>query len=1160
MADVDKHSRNVLYHMGHYGYLSKFLIHELTYHKDDNIVLIWENTFSSLETNNFMSTWNIKNSKLGKLYIYHDSIFWHESDMDSLELEIIKEFDNLFKKINIDIENFDYIYSGCDGLNAFTAYLGMKGIKYTVFDLNGTSLKKDSLYDASKVKYGKNSETYLDVLKKYRALSADSEYCGCVIWDSPNYIDGKENKVIDYVESLHSLSDVDKKILVSAFYDQDMQLSGEYTLIPLRSYASIKYSKIKFDEIPPIQNFIYPYRLLIDYSCDELDKLLIKAHPNYEIPSKILEINFPGSIYIPGYFPFEFLGILDNLRINKIVSIGTTATRYYQKIPDSLIISEQYFNVYVLWNVIFASLSLFNYICGNMDNIECKIRQKNKELSQMIDIVINNHLIGNEQTNNLSMHIMDSCSNTYGEIIDDFIQSSNCIIAVFNPTIELIRDTFQNNAIIKLSKKEICSSMPKTIVDLDDEYLLILFKDKTILEKIKSYNVNKKLEHCGVELTCEWCEKDLKEALNVASDFSVEGDPSATGRLARMYRDGKGVERDLDKAIALMRQAANKNIGWAKNELIDLLLKRNREEDLKEALNVGQMGDSINQVNLMNNLYGRLRSKPDWKSLNHVIDRISKYIKNRRLVIWNAGADIENDLWKCATYRPDVQEILRDPLHISNDPLMIDNVHIFDVTQIVNNVSNFYVLVLNNIDPSTIEKTLNKSGYKDVFDYLFLMPVFKYVKNATRYSDLHGNVIRNLPNNLTVILKGYDNVVDFGKNIKFGADSELHLRNRSYVFIGDNSSFGKNSKIICDNYSYVSSKQNCVYGSALIGCGKHGKLEVGSNSVFGDRIELVANDGHQLFVGNSVLASRNCSIRAGDGHRLFDVQSRRPTNYMIEQVEKCQTIIGNDVWIGYGATILLSQIGSGCVVGASSLIKGAFPNNCLMAGVPAKILKKNVAWSRNPLSTDIMDCGNSYAIPTIDLSRLRASLRELRQIADLKEYLNQLAKSNRILIITCLRGVVSNDITLDLEQNLKNLGFNPCHLEHNGQIMYDYCGVMINNELVFEDIYDNFSSDFVHCICNGSICLKSGLTPDNHKTILINDYNYLVNEDGINIITYDLISNQLIDSVCFNVKNTLAMTCNRKISVFENATKNLNRTFAKKLRLSKRFGLHNILK
>ena len=67
MADVDKHSRNVLYHMGHYGYLSKFLIHELTYHKDDNIVLIWENTFSSLETNNFMSTCNIKNSKLGKL-------------------------------------------------------------------------------------------------------------------------------------------------------------------------------------------------------------------------------------------------------------------------------------------------------------------------------------------------------------------------------------------------------------------------------------------------------------------------------------------------------------------------------------------------------------------------------------------------------------------------------------------------------------------------------------------------------------------------------------------------------------------------------------------------------------------------------------------------------------------------------------------------------------------------------------------------------------------------------------------------------------------------------------------------------------------------------------------------------------------------------------
>ena len=68
-------------------------------------------------------------------------------------------------------------------------------------------------------------------------------------------------------------------------------------------------------------------------------------------------------------------------------------------------------------------------------------------------------------------------------------------------------------------------------------------------------------------------EEDLNEAFELASDFSTKGDPSATGRLARMYRDGKGVEKDLNKAIELMRQAADSNILWAKNEL-DAMMKK----------------------------------------------------------------------------------------------------------------------------------------------------------------------------------------------------------------------------------------------------------------------------------------------------------------------------------------------------------------------------------------------------------------------------------------------------------------------------------------------------------------------------------------------------------------------------------------------------------
>ena len=82
-------------------------------------------------------------------------------------------------------------------------------------------------------------------------------------------------------------------------------------------------------------------------------------------------------------------------------------------------------------------------------------------------------------------------------------------------------------------------------------------------------------------------EDDLKEAFEIASEFSSEGNVMATGKLARAYRDGKGVEKDIDKAIELMRIAAEEGeFRWARHELFVILWKRGSEDDLKEAFEI----------------------------------------------------------------------------------------------------------------------------------------------------------------------------------------------------------------------------------------------------------------------------------------------------------------------------------------------------------------------------------------------------------------------------------------------------------------------------------------------------------------------------------------------------------------------------------------------
>lgn len=52
-------------------------------------------------------------------------------------------------------------------------------------------------------------------------------------------------------------------------------------------------------------------------------------------------------------------------------------------------------------------------------------------------------------------------------------------------------------------------------------------------------------------------------------------------------------------------------------------------------------------------------------------------------------------------------------------------------------------------------------------------------------------------------------------------------------------------------------------------------------------------------------------------------------------------IVENDVWIGHNATIMPGvQIGSGVIVGACAVVTKNVPNYCIVAGNPARIIRK----------------------------------------------------------------------------------------------------------------------------------------------------------------------------------------------------------------------------
>ncbi|MCL6285311.1 CatB-related O-acetyltransferase [Ruegeria sp. 2012CJ41-6] len=93
-----------------------------------------------------------------------------------------------------------------------------------------------------------------------------------------------------------------------------------------------------------------------------------------------------------------------------------------------------------------------------------------------------------------------------------------------------------------------------------------------------------------------------------------------------------------------------------------------------------------------------------------------------------------------------------------------------------------------------------------------------------------------------------------------------------------------------------------------------------------------------------ITASAN---HAMDGLTTFPFPAFDLENRAGYQPDTRDTVIGHDVWIGYGALILPgSRIGSGTIIGAGSVVRGEVPPYSLVTGNPANIVKSRFEPSR----------------------------------------------------------------------------------------------------------------------------------------------------------------------------------------------------------------------
>lgn len=187
------------------------------------------------------------------------------------------------------------------------------------------------------------------------------------------------------------------------------------------------------------------------------------------------------------------------------------------------------------------------------------------------------------------------------------------------------------------------------------------------------------------------------------------------------------------------------------------------------------------------------------------------------------------------------------------------------------------------------------------------------------------SVVNNGKALLDKYIVGHDNKITIGKNSILGRCQIRIKGNNNSITFGEECSVGKNCSFWLE--------------------GNNIQIVIGDKTTFTHSVHFCAQeDNVTIQCGEDCMFSNTITVRTSDSHPIYDNATRERIN-MAKSV-----FIGNHVWIAPGSKIMKGAIiHDGAIIGSNSMVTKEIPNNALAVGMPARVVKENISWTRDLL-------------------------------------------------------------------------------------------------------------------------------------------------------------------------------------------------------------------
>lgn len=167
------------------------------------------------------------------------------------------------------------------------------------------------------------------------------------------------------------------------------------------------------------------------------------------------------------------------------------------------------------------------------------------------------------------------------------------------------------------------------------------------------------------------------------------------------------------------------------------------------------------------------------------------------------------------------------------------------------------------------------------------------------------------------------------------------------VIIGEGSRMDTNTIYIRGNNNQLTIGKNCIFGKdcSFRMEGDNIAITIGDNSTFTRNVNFVAQEnGTSIVVGEDCMFSNTIVLRTSDSHPIYSLETGARLN------PAGSVVLGNHVWVAPNAKIMKgAEIGDGSVIGSDTIINKMIPPHVLAVGMPARVVKDNIEWTRDKL-------------------------------------------------------------------------------------------------------------------------------------------------------------------------------------------------------------------